>query len=448
MSCVQYIADLFNFQQFHCEKFKFSDDYSTLTLFFESKAATKSIFCPECNGKVHVYDNGNVILKDIPMNPDYFQEVSVNVHRYRCTCCGKSFTEDIGFKHKGSLVTERAAMWIKSLSKLHLTIKDISLLTGIHWNTISKIQKEYMDEQLEKRSNELKSKGYKPKRLAVDEFAIHKGHTYATCVMDLDEGDVIWVGKGRAIEDFRKFFEDIDIDYLSEVEAFAMDMNASYNKLVEEYLPNASIVYDRYHMQAQFGKDVLGSVRLEEAKYHQEKAKELDAKRTESTDIQERKQLKQEAKKERSEYSKIKGSRWDLLTREDNLSESSKNNIEEILGNHEILAICYAMREEMCNLFECHDTQIAEQRWEKWFEACKESNIPQLVKFAELKEKRIPGLANHAKYPISTGKLEGFNNKIKVAKRIGYGYRNDEYFFTLVKFLSLPKPKSQSPRFL
>ncbi|MBN2935109.1 transposase, partial [Mogibacterium sp.] len=49
-------------------------------------------------------------------------------------------------------------------------------------------------------------------------------------------------------------------------------------------------------------------------------------------------------------------------------------------------------------------------------------------------------------HQISTGKLEGFNNKIKVAKRIGYGYRNDDHFFTLIKFLSIPRAKNPYPR--
>ena len=84
--------------------------------------------------------------------------------------------------------------------------------------------------------------------------------------MDLDEGDVLWVGKGRTKADFSRFFQEIDMNYLSEVEAVAMDMNASYNLLVSEHLPKAKIVYDRYHMQAQFAKDVLGVVRLEEAR--------------------------------------------------------------------------------------------------------------------------------------------------------------------------------------
>ena len=66
------------------------------------------------------------------------------------------------------------------------------------------------------------------------------------------------------------------------------------------------------------------------------------------------------------------------------------------------------------------------------------------MKFAELKKPRLDGLVAHAKYQISTGKLEGFNNKIKVAKRIGYGYRDDEYFFTLIRYLALPFVRSES----
>ena len=114
----------------------------------------------------------------------------------------------------------------------------------------------------------LREEGYKPRILAVDEFAIHKGHSYATCVMDLEWEDILWVGKGRAMKDFEKFFEDVPSDSLSAVIAVAMDMNASYNKLVTKHLPKAQIVYDRFHMQSQFGRDVLGVVRLDEARKH------------------------------------------------------------------------------------------------------------------------------------------------------------------------------------
>ena len=67
------------------------------------------------------------------------------------------------------------------------------------------------------------------------------------------------------------------------------------------------------------------------------------------------------------------------------------------------------------------------------------------VKLLFFQKKRLPGLIAHAEYNISTGKLEGFNNKIKVSKRIGYGYRDDAFFFLLVKFISLQSVKYHSP---
>ena len=90
-------------------------------------------------------------------------------------------------------------------------------------------------------------------------------------------------------------------------------------------------------------------------------------------------------------------------------------------------------------LFNIREPEEARKRWTAWFKAAKESGIKALVHFAELKEKRIEGLISHAVHPISTGKLEGLNNKIKVAKRIGYGYRNDDYFFTLVRYIAIPR---------
>ena len=181
---------------------------------------------------------------------------------YRCTKCRACFTEEVPFKYRGTRITRRAAGWVRELLRGRLAIKAVQEITGIHWDTVHRIHKEMMEEALESRAEELRKAKYKPTRLAVDEFAIHKGHTYATCVMDLDTGEVIWAGKGRSKEDFKRFFEDMPEGYLSDVVAVAMDMNASYNILFTEKLPKAVIVYDRYHMQAQYSKEVLGAVRL------------------------------------------------------------------------------------------------------------------------------------------------------------------------------------------
>ena len=92
----------------------------------------------------------------------------------------------------------------------------------------------------------------------------------------------------------------------------------------------------------------------------------------------------------------------------------------------------------MNSLFMFRDESLAREGWTKWYEAAKTSDIPQLEKFTRIKEKRIEGLISHASYPISTGKLEGLNNKTKVIKKVGYRYRDDEYFFSMIRYLSIP----------
>jgi len=265
--------------------------------------------------------------------------------------------------------------------------------------------------------------------------------------LDLETGEILWVGKGRATADFEKFFEETDPFLLSKVMAVAMDVNASYNKLVEKHLPQAEIVYDRYHMQAQYGKEVLGVVRLDEARKHKATAKGLYEQGCTEEDKKTRLARKAQAKYEKTQYSTLKKLRWALLMNNNKLSENRIEQLNAILNEHAELAVCYAMKEEMTVLFSLSDPVESLSGWTKWFEASKSSGIPALVHFAELKEKRIPGLVAHATFPISTGKLEGFNNKIKVAKRIAYGYRNEDYFFSLIRFLSLPSVRASSPDF-
>ena len=96
---------------------------------------------------------------------------------------------------------------------------------------------------------------------------------------------------------------------------------------------------------------------------------------------------------EKQEYSQLKKLRWSLLTNGDKLSGSKTEHLQSILQDHHDLAVCYAMKEEICRLYTLKDYDEAVKSWTDWFVAAKESEIPALVKFAEQKEKRLPGLA-------------------------------------------------------
>ena len=238
---------------------------------------------------------------------------------------------------------------------------------------------EIMESTLEAHEAELNTKGYRPKLPTIDEFVLHKGHTYATCVMNLESEELLWFGEGRNKEAFEKFFEETNPSFLADVMVLVMDMNASYHILVKQHLPQAEIVYDRYHMQAQFRKDVLGVVRLSEARVHKERSRAVsDA--LPSADTCDRKRLKEEAKHEQQQYSQIKKLRWTLPAKAESLSDVKAAHLSDILQTHSDLAICYAMKEEMSALFEVRDSEKTEIGWKKWFASAKESRIPALVR--------------------------------------------------------------------
>lgn len=392
--------------------------------------------CPKCGQASYVNNSARMHLKDVPIFAGWKQSILCLYHQYQCPKCGKTFKDEVPFAYPGTRITRRAAGWIQMLLANRMSVRAIQQITGIHWDTIHKVYKEMVDTVLEERERRWKEEDYHPRFLAVDEFAIHKGHSYATCVLDLESGEAIWVGKGRAKADFARFFEETDPAFLSCVEAVAMDMNASYNLLVAEHLPDAQIVYDRFHMQAQFGKEVLGVVRLAQAREHKANADAIAKSIPEDASHEHKREAVARKKQEQQQYRSLKRLRWPLLTNKENLSPEATQHLDAILADHADLAVCHAMKEDMCRLFTLRDPVSARSGWKRWFSAARESGISALMKFAALKESRLEGLVSHARFPISTGKLEGFNNKVKLVKRIAFGYRDEAFFFSLVRFFS------------
>ena len=182
-------------QGYKCESYTVSASGKESVLLFQSQRATEAQRCPACGSQVYVHDSGSITLRDMPIWEGCKQEMCCIIHRYRCTKCGACFTEEVPFQYPGTRITRRAAGWVRELLRGRLSIKAVQEITGIHWDTIHRIHKKMMEEALENRDEELNRAKYKHERLAVDEFAIHKGYTYESVFMGTV--DCVTVSKGQ-----------------------------------------------------------------------------------------------------------------------------------------------------------------------------------------------------------------------------------------------------------
>lgn len=189
------------YQQYCCNHSE-KNENGKRVLEFNSRQIAMDVNCPMCGGRVIGHGIRRVRLTDIPYVPGCATVYEIHQHRYRCKECWGTFCETNPFKARGTNLTKRCVMWIFELMKYKMPTASIAAFFGIHWNTVRKLEKMRVEYILEARDKELFESMYRPYYLAVDEFAIRKGHRYATCVMDLVKGDILWVGKGRTIKDF------------------------------------------------------------------------------------------------------------------------------------------------------------------------------------------------------------------------------------------------------
>jgi transposase len=275
-----------------------------------------------------------------------------------------------------------------------MTIQDVSNLLQISWGTIKNIDKAYLQKHYSKPV--LKDVEF----IAIDEFAYEKGHKYQTVVYDLEEGKVIFVGQGRAEESLDKFWNRVGHSG-ARIKAAAMDMWQPYINATHKHLPKTKIVFDRFHI-AKSMNEALDEVRR--ALYHEEVFKNNRA--------------------------VVKGIRWLLLKNAKNLKEEPEkySQLEDALQLNKPLAEAYYLKEELGQLWSQPSKKEARTYLSSWLKHAKKATSKEVQAFAKTLKVHRTGILNWFDYRISTGPLEGFNNKIKVLKRKAYGYRDLEYF--------------------
>jgi len=185
--------------------------------------------------------------------------VELHVPRLRLACpaCGPRL-EQLDWLDPHCRVTRRLADSVARLCAV-TSVRHAAAWHRIDWKTAKAIDQR----ALEQRLGPVELDGVR--RLAMDEFAIQKGHRYATAVVDVERRRVLWVGRGRSRAEVRTFFELLGPQRCADIQAVAMDMNTAYDLEVRQHCPNAQVVYDLFHVIAKYGREVISRVRVDAA---------------------------------------------------------------------------------------------------------------------------------------------------------------------------------------
>lgn len=319
--------------------------------------------------------------------------VILPIPRVECLRCGVVRQVEVSFADPRRSYTNSFERYALELSRC-MTILDVALHLGVGWDLIKDIQKRDLSRRF------AKPKLKHLRRIAIDEIAIAKGHRYLTIVMDLESGAVVFIGDGKGEDALKPFWKRLRPSK-AKIEAVAMDMSPAYRKAVSTYLPKAKIVFDRFHV----------------IKLFNEKLSDL------------RRALHREAT-ETMHKEVLKGTRWLLLKNPENLDEKrdeSKRLAEALSLNHS-LAVAYYLKEDLRQFWEQPGKTFATAFLDGWIRRASCSGIKMLMQMAKTLAAHRSGLLAYYDVPITSGPMEGTNNKIKTMKRQAYGFRDKEFF--------------------
>ena len=369
-------------------------EYREGALIFTVSRNKFSLCCPVCKSK-RIIKHGAL--------PRWFHSLPIGrkatyikaeIPRLECKDCKAIRQSDIGFADSRLTYTRALGRYVLDLAK-HMTISDVSRHLKLSWDVIKSIQKKYLQKKYTNPNlKELE-------QIAIDEIYVGKNR-YLTVVLDIVSGAVVFVGDGKGSDALNPFWLRLRRNRKVKIKAVAIDMSPAYVKAVRENLKKAVIVFDHFHVIKLFNEKIS------------------DFRRQLYNNIEDKLQR-----------SVIKGTRWLLLTGKEKLKDKTEQTqrLRQALEINKPLAVVYYMKEDLRQLWSWTEKRTATWHLQSWITMARNSGINMMEKFATTLEEHFEGILAYFDFDcLSTGPLEGTNNKIKTMQRKAYGYRDMEFF--------------------
>lgn len=326
------------------------------------------------------------------------------VRRVQCRCCGTVKRERLDFLADNPFYTKRFACYVGRRCR-GATIKDVAKELALDWHTVKALEKRYMAVQLARAGTPA------PKAIGIDEISIRKGHTYRIVVSDLVRGRPIWFGgKDRSEASMTQFYDWLGAKKAKHIGLAVMDMWKPFRNVTNTHAPQVAILFDKFHVLRHLN-EALDRVRKHEY-----------------------------ARLAGKERRFIKGQKYTLLSRRENLSLDGRRALKTLLTANKRLNTAYLLKESFGQLWSYEREGWARRFFENWRESLKWQRLAPYEKFADMIDRHWDGIAAYCKpeHKVSLGFVEGLNNKIRVIQRRAYGLRDEEYLRLKILTCMLP----------
>ena len=183
--------------------------------------------------------------------------LDLEVRRVECVRCGKVKQERLSFLADSPFYTKRFAFYVGRRCR-SATIKDVAEELHLDWHGVKELEKQYMREQLWRAGTPA------PKVIGIDEISIKKRHVYRILVSDLVRERPIWFGgKDRSEASMDEFFTWLGPKKSAGIRMAVMDMWKAFRNSTQTHAPQASILFDKFHVLRHLG-EALDKVRKSE----------------------------------------------------------------------------------------------------------------------------------------------------------------------------------------
>ncbi|MCH8991344.1 MAG: ISL3 family transposase [Acidobacteria bacterium] len=357
--------------------------------------------CAGCGRRAPQYDHPRSVgrWQDLNWGPVRIYLV-YRCRRVTCAHCGgEPRTERLPWAAAGTQFTHRMEELTAFLAR-QTDITSVTRLLGIAWRTVGRIVRRVGEARLDpERYTGLT-------RIGVDEFSYRKRHHYLTVVLDHDTGKVVWAAKGKNAETLCTFFDLIGPEQCAGIQLVTIDMSAAYEKAITDRLPNATIIFDRFHVQ-QLSTNAVDEVRRDQQRTLRTAGDPDEAKVT-------------------------KGTRFALLKNPWNLTLEQGRKLSAVLRNNVHLFRAYLLNQTLAGALDYRQPKRARRALDDWLSWACRSKLAPFVKVSRTIRAKKEGVLAYIRERLTNGIVEGTNNRLRMIARRAFGFHSPEALIAML----------------